>query len=137
MTLLNPYLSFADQARPAITFYQSIFGGDVDLTTFADGGMPHDPADADKVMHSQLTAPGGLVLMASDAPTGMPLDSGSSISISLSGDDEAELRRYWDGLSQGASITAPLAPAPWGDPFGMLIDRFGVAWMVNIAGTQA
>lgn len=133
-TRLNPYLSFRDQARDAITFYQTVFGGELELTTFAEGGMPHDPSDAEKVMHSQLTSPGELVLMASDAPSGMDLDSGSTVSISLSGDDEAELRGYWDALSEGATITMPLAAAPWGDSFGMLTDRFGTAWMVNIAG---
>lgn len=133
-TRLNPYLSFRDQARDAITFYQSVFGGDLTLTTFAEGGMPHDPADADKIMHAQLTSPNQLILMASDAPSGMDLDAGSTVSISLSGDNEPELRGFWDGLSEGATITMPLTSAPWGDSFGMLTDRFGTAWMVNIAG---
>jgi len=134
-TQLNPYLSFSDNARDAISFYQSVFGGDVGLSTFGEGGMPHDPADADKIMHATLTAPNGFVLMASDAPSGMDLDTGSTISISLSGDDDAELRGYWDALSEGATITMPLLQAPWGDTFGMLTDRFGTAWMVNILGT--
>ncbi len=134
-TRLNPYLSFRDGARDAIAFYQSIFGGEVSLSTFGEGGMPHDPADADKIMHAQLTSPNDLTLMVSDAPSGMDLDAGSSISISLSGDDEAELRGFWDGLSDGATVTMPLMQAPWGDTFGMLTDRFGTAWMVNILGT--
>jgi PhnB protein len=75
--------------------------------------------------------------MVSDAPPGMPLDAGSSISISLSGDDEATLRRYWDGLVEGGSVTMPLERAPWGDTFGMCADRFGINWMVNIAGVPA
>lgn len=133
-TRLNPYLTFAGDAREAITFYQSVFGGEVELSTFGQGGMPHDPADADKVMHAQLAAPNELILMASDAPSGMELDAGSSISVSLSGDDEAELQGFWDGLAEGATITMPLMKAPWGDTFGMLTDRFGTAWMVNIAG---
>lgn len=134
-TRLTPYLSFRDEARDAIAFYHSIFGGEVDISTFAEGGMPHDPTDADKIMHAALTAPSGFGLMASDAPSGMELDSGSTISISLSGDNETELQGYWDALSEGATITLPLLPAPWGDTFGMLTDRFGTAWMVNILGT--
>lgn len=134
-TRLNPYLSFDNEARDAIAFYQAVFGGEVNLSTFGEGGMPHDPADADKIMHATLTAPNDFVLMASDAPSGMELDEGSTISISLSGDDEAELRGYWDALTEGATITLPLLPAPWGDTFGMLTDRFGTAWMVNILGT--
>jgi PhnB protein len=63
----------------------------------------------------------------------MPLDTGSNVSLSLSGNDEAELKGYWDKLSVGATISVPLAPAPWGDMFGMLTDKFGIQWLVNIA----
>lgn len=135
-TRLNPYLGFLDNAREAMEFYQSVFGGELDLTTFAEGGMPHDPADADHVMHSQLESPAGLVLMASDAPSGMPVAEGSSISISLSGEDEGELRGYWDKLVDGGTVSMPLEQAPWGDLFGMCTDRFGTAWLVNVTGVE-
>ena len=131
---LNPYLSFRDNARAAITFYHSVFGGDLQISTFGENGMSQDPADADKVMHAQLNAPGGLVLMASDTPPGMPFNQGSSISVSLSGADEQLLRGYWDGLLDGGQAMMPLEKAPWGDTFGMLVDKFGTAWMVNITG---
>jgi PhnB protein len=87
-------------------------------------------------MHAQLNAPNGFVLMGSDTPTSMgaPRENGA---ISLSGDSEAELSGYWQKLSAGAKIMAPLAKAPWGDSFGMLADKFGVTWMVNIAGRKA
>lgn len=98
--------------------------------------MPHDPADADHVMHSQLESPAGLVLMASDAPSGMPVAEGSSISISLSGEDEGELRGYWDKLVDGGTVSMPLEQAPWGDLFGMCTDRFGTAWLVNVTGVE-
>ncbi len=88
-------------------------------------------------MHSMLTTGGGMVLMASDTPNSMGYTPGTNYSVSLSGDDEAELRGWWTGLSDGATITMPLEQAPWGDSFGMLIDRFGVAWMVNIAGNAS
>lgn len=87
-------------------------------------------------MHSMLTTPHHLVLMASDTPDSMDLPPGSSHSISLSGHDEAELRGYWDGLVDGGTVTEPLATSPWGDTFGMCVDRFGVSWLVNIAGAQ-
>jgi PhnB protein len=135
---LNPYISFVDQARPAMEFYRSVFGGELTMSTFGESGMTDDPAQADKVMHAQLDAGPDLLLMASDAPPGMPLDTGSQISVSLSGDDEARLRGYWDALTaDGGTVTLPLERAPWGDSFGMCADRFGIAWMINITGAPA
>lgn len=112
-----------------------IFGGSLNISTYGEGGMPNvDPSEAGKVMHGQLDGANGLTLMASDIPSGMPMGSGSAISLSLSGDDEAALRGYWDKLSRGGQVVMPLEKAPWGDIFGMLTDRFGTAWMVDIAG---
>lgn len=85
-------------------------------------------------MHSMLTTPSGQVLMAADTPNSMEYTAPAGHSLSVSGDDEAELRGYWNALSGSGSVIAPLAQAPWGDSFGMCIDRFGVTWMVNIAG---
>jgi PhnB protein len=73
--------------------------------------------------------------MGADTPSSMPMETGSSVSMSLSGDDEAELSGYFHKLAEGGTITEPLEKAPWGDTFGMLTDRFGVNWLVNIAGT--
>lgn len=134
---LNPYISFRDDARPAMEFYRSVFGGQLDISTFGESGMTDDPAQQDKVMHALLDTGSGLVLMGSDTPPGMDYQEGARISISLSGDDEATLRRYWDGLSAGGAVSQPLERAPWGDTFGMCTDRFGVFWMVNIAGVPA
>jgi PhnB protein len=133
-TTLNPYLSFRDNARAAMAFYQSVFGGELTTSTFAEFHASEDPAEQDKVMHAQLATPNGLVLMASDTPNAMDVPSGSSISIALSGDDEQTLRGYWDRLSADGIVAMPLAPAPWGDTFGMCTDRFGTNWMVSIAG---
>ncbi|MBE4720338.1 VOC family protein [Pseudarthrobacter sp. AB1] len=135
---LNPYLGFRENAREAMTFYQSVFGGDLALSTFGEFHASEDPAESDKIMHGMLTASNGLVLMGADTPNGMDLPTGSSISVSLSGDDEAELRGYWDKLSaDGGTVTVPLEPAPWGDIFGMCTDRFGTAWLVNVTNPQA
>ena len=130
---LNPYLSFNNNARAAMDFYKSVFGGELTVSTFGEGNMAQDPAEKDKVMHSQLVVSNGYWLMASDTPAsmGQPRANGT---VSLSGDDEAVLKGYWDKLSTGATIAMPLEKAPWGDSFGMLIDKFGVPWMVNIAG---
>ena len=131
---LNPYLSFKDSARDAMSFYADVFGGELTISTFGEMQASQDPAEHNLVMHSQLEAPNGMTLMASDTPSSMEHQPGSSISISLSGDDEAELRGYFERLSDGAEVFMPLDKAPWGDFFGMLTDRFGVRWMVNIAG---
>lgn len=131
---LNPYLSFRDNAKEAMEFYRSVFGGELTSSTFSEFGASDDPAEQDKIMHAQLIAPNGIVLMASDTPARMEYTTGTNMSVSLSGDDEATLRGYWDKLSAGGNVTMPLEKAPWGDTFGMCTDRFGVAWLVNIAG---
>lgn len=134
---LNPYLNFRDTARDAMQFYHSVFGGELTSNTFADFNAPVDDAEKDLVMHSQLVADNGLVLMAADTPRHMEYQPGTNFAVSLSGDDEATLRGYWDRLADGANVTMPLDKAPWGDTFGMLVDKFGVSWLVNIAGSAA
>ncbi|WP_324288014.1 VOC family protein [Agrococcus sp. SL85] len=135
-TLLNPYLSFSREAREALNFYHGVLGGDLTTTTFGQSGMTDDPAHADLVMHGQLTTAAGHTLMASDTPPGMEQRGGTQ-QVSLSGDDEATLTRWWEGLAEGATIVEPLVPSPWGDLFGMLVDRFGILWMVNIAAPSS
>ncbi|MDP9396455.1 MAG: VOC family protein [Actinomycetota bacterium] len=130
---LNPYLSFRDNARQAMEFYSSVFGGELTLSTFADFQASQDPAEQDKVMHGELKTDSGLVLMGAD--TSMDHNPSGGFSVSLSGDDEKELRSYWDALSGSGTVTVPLERAPWGDTFGMCVDRFGVNWLVNIAGS--
>jgi PhnB protein len=131
-TRLNPYLNFRDTAREAMEFYASVFGGELTLSTFGEiGGMGLEESEHHKVMHSQLLAGPDLTLMGADVPGHM--DIGSNGSVSLSGDDEAQLRGWWEGLAAGGSVTVPLEKAPWGDTFGMLVDRFGVSWLVNIS----
>ncbi|MFE4948807.1 VOC family protein [Leifsonia sp. NPDC056665] len=133
-SILNPYLNFRTQARDAMDFYQSVFGGTLQQSTFAEFGMSQDPDDANLIMHSQLTTDAGFTIMAADVPAHMDLKEGSQISVSLSGDDEAQLSGYYDKLVDGGTVVEPLSKAPWGDSFGMLVDRFGVQWLVNIAG---
>ena len=132
---LNPYVKFSGEAKAALDFYHSVFGGELAVDTFSGFGMPlENPAEADWMMHGQLETPAGFTLMVSDVPTGMAYTPGTNVSISLSGDDDAELSGYWHKLSDGAlGIGAPLDVAPWGAKFGMLTDRFGIGWMVNIA----
>ena len=135
MVILNPYLSFRDNAREALEFYHGVLGGTLDISTFGSmPGMGYQPEESEHVMHGQLTTDDGMVLMASDTPLSMEYQAPQGVSISLSGDGADRLRAAWDGLSDGASITVPLASAPWGGDFGMLVDRYGVAWMVSVDG---
>jgi PhnB protein len=134
-TTLNPYLNFAGNAREAMEFYKGVFGGELHVSTFKEYQLSQEPADDDKIMHSMLITGGGITLMGADVPKSMGTP-GPNGNISLSGDNEAELRGYWDKLSRGSKITVPLEKAPWGDTFGMLTDQFGVEWLVNINGQQ-
>jgi PhnB protein len=133
---LNPYISFSDNAREAMEFYKSVFGGNLTVNTFGEFGA-NDASIADKVMHSQLETDRGFTLMASDTPPEMTFNPGNNIAVSLSGDDADELRGYWDKLSAGGSVAVPLEKQMWGDEFGMCVDKFGVPWMVNIGQGQA
>ena len=133
---LNPYISFAGNARQAMQFYERVFGGDLTLNTFGEFGAQDSP-DADKVMHAMLETGSGFTLMASDTPSGMEHNPGNNIAVSLSGDDANELRSYWEQLSDGGTVTVPLEKQMWGDEFGMCVDQFGVQWMVNISQPAA
>ncbi|TLS46507.1 VOC family protein [Streptomyces montanus] len=135
-TRLNPYISFAGNARQALEFYKGVFGGELALHTYADIGGGHAPEDADKIMHGMLETPGGLTLMGADTPPGMEHRPGNNIAVSLSGQDADELRGYWAKLSDGGTVSVALAKQMWGDEFGMCADRFGIDWMVNISTPQ-
>jgi PhnB protein len=135
-SVLNPYISFRDSAREAMEFYKDVFGGNLSLNTFGEYGDPNAPG-ADNIMHAQLETDKGFTLMASDTPPGMEFNPGDNLKISLSGDDEQELRGYWDKLAEGGSVTMPLEKQMWGDLYGMCTDKYGVNWMVDIVPPQS
>ena len=135
-TKLNPYLNFKGNARQAMEFYHSVFGGKLDLTSYKDGGMSRNQTDENQIMHAMLVTDSDMTLMGSDVPDGMEYTQGTNVSISLSGDNDAELSGYYEKLSDGGTIQEPLTAAPWGDKFGMIIDAFGIRWMVNITGKK-
>ncbi len=138
MTKLNPYIHFKDQTRAAMEFYKSVFGGELTISSFKNAGMIKEGPEADHIMHAMLVVGPEMTLMASDTPEHMEYHKAAGISMSLSGEttDEEKLRGYWDKLAEGGNAFMPLDKAPWGDTFGMLTDKFGIGWMVNIAGKK-
>ncbi|MFH8379123.1 VOC family protein [Streptomyces cyaneofuscatus] len=127
---LNPYISFDGNARQAMTFYQEVFGGELEVSTAADSSSADSP-DADKLLHARLDTPDGYTVMAWDVPEGVPYRPGNDVAVYLGGDDN-ELRVRFERLSMGGTVTMPLEKQPWGDEAGALVDRFGITWMVNI-----
>jgi PhnB protein len=128
---LNPYLHFNGNAAEAIEYYKTIFGGELTISHYGESGMPVEDEQKDLVMHADLQAD-DLRLMASDSGPMGTVTNGTNISISLSGDDEARLTKYFEALSAGGNVTVPMAVAPWGDSFGMVTDKLGIEWLVNI-----
>jgi len=136
-TKLNPYISFKNNTREAMQFYQSVFGGQLSVSTFKEFHAALNPDEDNLIMHSMLETENGMTLMASDTPNRMEYRPGTNFSVSLSGDNKAELSAYFQKLSAGGTVTMPLAEAPWGDSFGMCTDKFGVSWLVNISAAKA
>ncbi|MFJ8713306.1 VOC family protein [Streptomyces violaceus] len=136
VTRLNPYLNFNGEARQALEFYKEVFGGNLTLNSYGDFGQADAP-NADKIMHGMLETTSGFTLMGADNPPGLESAPGNPFSVSLSGDDDAELRGYWEKLSESGSVSVPLEKQMWGDEFGMCTDRFGTPWMVNIGRPES
>src|SRR5260370_21009512 len=113
---LNPYLNFNGNARQALEFYHSVFGGNLTLSTFAEFGAQNS-ADADRIMHGQLETDAGYTIMAADVTSDIENQPPAGLAVSLSGDDDA-LRDYWEKLSAAGTTTMPLEKHAWGDEFG-------------------
>ena len=137
MTLrLNPYVTFDGNARAAMKFYATVFGGELRLNTFGQYGAK-EPGVRNKIMHAMLETDHGFTLMASDVPPGSEHAPGTNIAISLSGEDADVLRGYWKKLSRGGEVTMPLEKQMWGDEYGQCTDKFGISWMVNITQSES
>lgn len=130
------HLNFRGQARAALAFYQAVFGGEATLVTYQDAGNVRDPADADHVMWGQVAADNGFRIMAYDVPAAMPWQPGeNAFFVSVRSDTADEIRALWDKLADGAQVVHALAPAPWTPLYGMLKDRFGVTWLLDVAAS--
>lgn len=130
---VHAYLFFGGDCREAMTRYQEILGGELDVMTMGDvpDGEPVPEDQADMVMHAALVF-GETLLMASDDPTG-GFDGVKGVAISVSAADADEAERVFGALADGGEVTMPLAATFWSPSFGMCVDRFGVSWMVGVA----
>ncbi|MFD9024070.1 VOC family protein [Streptomyces parvulus] len=127
------HLNFRGDAREALAFYAAAFDGDLTVVTYRDAGSVQDPAEADQVMWGQVSTDAGPSLMAYDVPSGQPFDRGeSAFFVSLRGDTAEEIAAHWKRLAEGADVLRPLAPAGWAPLYGMLRDRFGVTWVLDV-----
>ncbi|HVX58621.1 MAG TPA: VOC family protein [Candidatus Saccharimonadales bacterium] len=131
---LNPYIFFKGDCREAMEFYKSVFGGDVNYTTYGDTPIPGMDANSEWIMHAELSG-GEVKLFGSDTQNASP--KAKKVSLALGGSNEAKLRKIFDDLSADGKIFQPLERAPWGDLFGSFTDKFGVEWMMNIAAKKS
>lgn len=136
-TTLVPYLNFDGQTAEAMKFYQSMLGGELTMQTFAEAGMADKPEIAERVMHADLKNE-AVSFMASDTHPdhSQPLAMGNNVHLSMVGSEEAKLTQYFNKLAEGGTIDMPLEKQFWGDVFGMLTDKFGIHWMVNISAAE-
>lgn len=127
------HLNFRGHARAALSFYQSVFGGDLAIVTYRDANAVGDAAEADQVMWGQVVATSGFRIMAYDVPSRLSWNAGEiPFFVSVRGDAPDELTGYWQKLAAGAAILQPLAPAAWSPLYGMLKDQFGITWVFDI-----
>ena len=132
------HLNFRGDAHAALTFYQSVFGGDLVAVTYKDAGNVQNPSEADQVMWGQVTAGNGFRVMAYDVPARLPWNLGvNAFFVSLRGETADEVSAYWTKLAEDATVLQPLGPAQWAPLYGMLKDRFGITWVVDVVSEYA
>jgi PhnB protein len=146
------HLNFRGDARAALEFYQSVFGGDIAITTYGDFGMPREVPGAENVVFGQVETAEGFRVMGYDIP-GQSGGSGAAAGstrrengttvtdqpyfVSVQGETLDEVQRYWAALSVGATVIEPLAASAWSPGFGMLTDSFGVTWILDVAAAYS
>ncbi|UIJ70592.1 VOC family protein [Aurantimonas sp. HBX-1] len=131
------HLNFRGQAREALAFYQSVFGGRQLLFTYADAHAVTDPAEADQVIWGEVASEDGFHVMAFDVPASRPWDKGTiPVFVSVRGDDADEVTGYWARLGEGATVIQPLGPAGFSPLYGMVRDRFGITWVLDVQAVQ-
>lgn len=149
------HLNFRGEAKQALEFYQSVFGGQLTVATYGDFGLPEELPDADKVVWGQVVSDNGFRVMAYDIPSQDGPDTtaaaaagpkrvsthrqnGATITdepffVSVRGESVEEVGALWDKLADGATVIEAYGPAQWAPAFGMLTDRHGVTWILDVA----
>lgn len=144
-----PHLNFRGQARAALEHYHAVFGGQLLVTTYGDVGVPADAPGADRVVFGQVVAENGFRIMAydvsgEDRPVGTPTtrrENGATLTdepffVSVRGDGVEEVGALWKGLAEGATVVEEYGPSAWAPASGMLTDRFGVTWILDVAADR-
>jgi len=130
---VTPHLNFRGDARAALEFYQSVFGGFLAAVSYADAHNVQNPDEADQIMFGQVASDDGFRIMAYDVPSGTAWNPGEiPVFVSVRGRDADEITRCWNGLADGATVVTPLAPGGWTPLYGMLRDRFGITWVLDV-----
>lgn len=127
------HINLRGDARAALEFYQSVFGGDLVAITYEDAHNVSKPSEANQIMWGQVASSDGFHVMAYDVPSSMTWNRGSNpFFVSVRGKSAAEITGYWEKLSTGSTVAVPLAPASWAPLYGMLTDTFGVTWVLDV-----
>ena len=135
MTKLHAYFNFTGKGMEAMQFYKSVFGGKLTTQTYAESGQSKNDKEKDFLMHGELTTK-YFTVFASDGNDEHPVTFGNSVNLCLVGEDEEELTKYFNKLAENGTIDMPLAKQFWGDTYGMITDKYGIHWMVNISGQK-
>ena len=127
------HLNFRGDARAALAFYQSVFGGDQMLISYTDAHNVQNPAEADQIMWGQVAGENGFRIMAYDVPSATSWNPGEiPFFVSVRGEDAAEITGYWEKLCKGSTVVRPLEPAGYAILYGMVKDPFGVTWVLDV-----
>jgi len=139
MTIITTtHLNFRGDAGAALAFYQAAFDGQLTIVTYAQAGQVERADEAGQVMWGQVATPGGFRVMAFDVPASRPWHPGeNAVFVAVAGSSAADIAGPWEKLAAGGTVLQPLAPAQWAPLYGMLKDRFGITWVLSVAGQPA
>lgn len=137
MKSLTTYLTFDGTCREAMTFYAKCLGADLHAIPFSEGPGTAPPGAGDRIMHAKINKGATTLLMASDSMPGMHVQTGFNFSISIDCESGPEIDALFAALGEGGKVSMPLADMFWGARFGMLIDKFGIQWMLNFDKPKA
>ena len=135
MTVITtPHLNFRGDARAALAFYHSVFGGQIVLVSNEDAFSVETPDEAKQIKFGQVVGENGFQVMGYDVPASVSYDQGEkSLFVSVRGDSAEEITSLWSKLVEGSTILEDLAPSQFSPAYGMLKDAFGVVWVLDVA----